>query len=168
MNVMIDLETLDSIPTANIIAIGAVRFDRNGASTVFYTAVEWTSGRDVGLTASQDTIDWWSAQGEEARHVFEDESRKPIGEALALLTAFLRPSEKVWGNGASFDNVILANAYRAIGEVPPWDYWNDRCYRTVKSLISEKHVHTGVKHNALHDAWSQAVHLSTYGKEFIK
>ena len=68
---------------------------------------------------------------------------------------------RVWGNGASFDNPILANAYRAVNLDPPWRFWNDRCYRTVKSMFGKnvKLERIGEHHNALDDAKSQADHL---------
>jgi exodeoxyribonuclease VIII len=67
---------------------------------------------------------------------------------------------KIWGNGASFDNVILANAYRRNDLNIPWKYYNDRCYRTMKSLAPHiKMEREGTHHNALSDAISQANHL---------
>jgi hypothetical protein len=66
----------------------------------------------------------------------------------------------LWGNGAAFDNVILASAYRALRLTPPWKFYNDRCYRTMKAAYSDvKMPRTGTHHNALDDAISQANHL---------
>ena len=69
---------------------------------------------------------------------------------------------RLWGNGASFDNAILSTAYELceLETVQPWRFYNDRCYRTVKSLYPEvAMVRTGTYHNALDDAESQALHL---------
>jgi exodeoxyribonuclease VIII len=42
----------------------------------------------------------------------------------------------------------------------PWRHWNDRCYRTVKSLYPDvKLERVGTHHNAVDDAESQARHL---------
>jgi len=42
----------------------------------------------------------------------------------------------------------------------PWYFWNDRCYRTMKSLYPQIPMERdGVHHNALDDAISQARHL---------
>ena len=66
----------------------------------------------------------------------------------------------MWGNGAAFDNAILSTAYALCEIEPPWIYWNDRCYRTVKSLNrSIPFIRLGTHHNALSDAESQATHL---------
>lgn len=67
---------------------------------------------------------------------------------------------RVWGNGSDFDNVILRNAYAAIGSTYPWRYNDNMCYRTIKNLAPDvKMARQGVHHNALDDARSQALHL---------
>lgn len=67
---------------------------------------------------------------------------------------------EVWGNGASFDNVILRGAYARNSTPAPWAWWNDRCYRTIKALHREVPMERlGTHHNALDDAISQALHL---------
>ncbi len=99
-----------------------------------------------------------------------DEARKYIcGDGLPLRQVLSEFSEwldslgeepKVWGNGAAFDNVILAQAYRRAGLSVPWPYWNDRCYRTVKAMRPDVRMdRTGTHHNAIDDATSQARHL---------
>jgi inhibitor of KinA sporulation pathway (predicted exonuclease) len=66
----------------------------------------------------------------------------------------------VWGNGADFDNPILAAAYRATGISQGWKPYNGRCYRTIKNLAPQvRLVRTGTHHNALDDARAQAQHL---------
>ena len=66
----------------------------------------------------------------------------------------------MWGNGATFDNVILANAYRGAGLPVPWKFWNDKCYRTIKGFFPQiKLQRIGTHHNAQDDAESQAWHL---------
>jgi len=72
----------------------------------------------------------------------------------------------VWGNGASFDNVILSEAYRRIGSEAPWPFWKDRCYRTVKSMAVVPMSRTGTHHNAIDDARDQALHLMTINDEW--
>ena len=63
-------------------------------------------------------------------------------------------------NGAAFDNVILASAYRRNGTRQPWQFLNDRCYRTMKAQYpAVKMQRNGTHHNAVDDAESQARHL---------
>jgi exodeoxyribonuclease VIII len=80
---------------------------------------------------------------------------------LKLFADWLPKNVLVWGNGASFDNAILAQCYRAVGMDFPWKFWNDRCYRTLKNLVLDvPFERTGTHHNALDDARSQAIHAS--------
>ena len=66
----------------------------------------------------------------------------------------------MWGNGAEFDNVILSQAYKNVEKEVPWQYYNNRCYRTVKNLFPHIEMErVGAHHNALDDAKSQAEHL---------
>jgi exodeoxyribonuclease VIII len=65
----------------------------------------------------------------------------------------------LWGNGAAFDNVILRNSYVRCSIEAPWQFWQDRCFRTVASSSPMKRVAEGVAHNALDDAITQAKHL---------
>jgi len=72
----------------------------------------------------------------------------------------------VWGNGANFDNVILAEAYRRLDMKLPWHFTQDRCFRTIKSKYwYVDMVRTGTHHNAAGDAMSQANHLIRLNNE---
>lgn len=65
----------------------------------------------------------------------------------------------IWGNGATFDNMILRNAYLATGQRQPWNFRDDVCFRTVKYLFPLKKEFQGVRHHALDDARNQAKYL---------
>lgn len=161
-NVMIDLETMGINNNAAIIAIGAVAFDFEGnLGDEFYQIVNLDSSVKVGGVMDPSTVLWWMKQNDLARREFERQGETESG-ALKDFRSFLAQFEdvKIWGNGAAFDNVILANAFRRNGFVVPWEHWNDRCYRTIKSLHPEiKMEREGVHHNALADAISQAKYL---------
>ena len=161
-HVMIDLETLDNVGTAAIVAIGACVFSGPKQGEKFYTAVDQTSSIALGLSVSLGTMEWWAKQTPQARAVFDDPDRLKILVALEAFAQWLFPlgeDVRVWGNGASFDNAILAHAYRKAGRELPWAFWNDRCYRTIAAGISERREQLGTHHNALDDALSQAQHL---------
>ena len=72
-DVMIDLETLDVIPSATVLTIGAVKFDpfgddvKNKQSESFYVKVDIDSCDKLGLTTSSATLDWWSQQSQAAQ-----------------------------------------------------------------------------------------------------
>lgn len=58
LNVMLDLETMDTKPTAAITEIGAVRFDNEKILSRFRIKVDLQSCIDLGLTVSGSTIMW--------------------------------------------------------------------------------------------------------------
>lgn len=166
-HVMVDLETADNVPTSAIVSIGAVIFAGKLPRDTFYVAVDLQSSLTAGLTISADTMEWWGKQSPEARAVFDDPARVTLREALARFASFMPKDAKVWGNGASFDNAILATAYRLCGLPLPWEFWDDRCYRTVAAHLPRR-VQQGTHHNALDDAISQADHLTAHGAQFIR
>jgi hypothetical protein len=168
-NVMLDLETWSTSPNAVITSIGAVKFnlnpDNSGGEIIdeFYYRIDPQSCVNVGLEMSVDTILWWMKKSEEARSEFQ-KSNFPIQDVLSLFTDWLYDDPKnidVWGNGTDFDNIILENAYRVCGKKLPWNHFNNRCYRTLKNIHSSvpPMAVSGIKHNALDDAKSQANHL---------
>lgn len=162
MHIMIDLETMGTAPNAPIVAIGACVFDSAGVKDKdFYFPVSLESAVAHGAEMDASTVIWWLQQEDEAR----SEIVRASGDMRAALTAFrtwvetIDDLEGVWGNGASFDNVLLVQAYRRQGEKAPWPFWLDRCYRTVKNFSTVPLHREGTHHNALDDAISQANHL---------
>lgn len=169
IDIMADIETLSVKSNAAIMAIGAVKFDPVARQIIdrFYSRVDPQSCIDVGLAVDSSTIQWWLKQSEEARSQFYDKL-PPLRDALNGFAYWLRSDDKldkkisyrVWGNGATFDNVILTNAYKSMGMERPWDYMGDRCYRTIKSLFPQIRPRDyGTAHRADHDAEAQALHL---------
>lgn len=173
VHVMIDLETLGNRPGCKILSIGAVAFSPQGLGREFYVLVERSSQNGIGLREDPETIKWWSEQNEAARTaVFGSRTAVPVRTALNRLTDFLtavsftdevsdRREVCVWGNGAGFDQPILAAVFRADG-IPklPWKFWNERCYRTLKNTAhGVPYSPPKIAHHALEDAKAQAAHL---------
>jgi hypothetical protein len=167
-NIMLDLETYGKSAGCPILSIGAVYFDENGVSDQgFYRIVNLQSCLDIGLITNEETVKWWDSQSSEAKEILTQVSSPdlsmPIQEAFYEFSEFvkLRPGVKVWGNGADFDQAIIQYAYAKAGMEVPWDFWNNRCYRTLKSFKTGiKFQRLGTHHNALFDAWSQAEHAA--------
>lgn len=159
-NVMVDIETLDNKSTSAIVSISAVKFGQNGydENDTFYRVVDVQSSIDAGLTIGAETIAWWMKQSDQARAVF-NEPNIHLANALVEFSKWFPEWAKLWGNGASFDNAILSNAYSVLNLKQPWDFWNDRCYRTVAAQHQLQRLQQGTHHNALDDARSQAEHL---------
>jgi len=164
MHVMVDLETFGTSNQAYIASIGAVCYTEDRSTwKVFYRTISPTSPGNGKLTAS--TVEWWLGQDESSRSALKV-GQVPLREALIEFSAFVPDGAVVWGNGATFDNVILRNAYERNGYEPPWKFRQDRCYRTLLSLFpSQDVVRVGTSHNALDDAITQANHhLKLLGK----
>jgi exodeoxyribonuclease VIII len=156
VHVMLDLETVSTKPNAGIIEIAAIVLHTfKGAN--FHRYIKTDSRFDI----SDDSMNWWKRQPPELREKAFN-GIAPTEEVLLEFQDFLLSlGGKIilWGNGADFDNVILASAYRTCGISVPWNFYNNRCFRTLKSLYPHiRHSFTGTKHNALHDAINQAVH----------
>jgi len=160
VNLMVDLETLGNGSNAVILSLGVARFDKYGIKDSVYLRIDEQSCVNAGLRMDVSTVLWWMKQSDAARAAF-DQPGIQLADALEKFSEWVPEGACVWGNGATFDNVILSNAYRAVGMRQPWDFWNDRCYRTVKNLYPEVEApeFTGAKHNALDDAVHQAKHL---------
>ena len=163
-DIMIDMETLDVLPTATVLTIGAVKFDPFGDdvnepnSDKFYVKVDVDSCDRLGCTVSQDTVEWWAKQSKEAQEeAFSLESRIDIVDAMNQLYKFCWGAKRVWSHGAGFDVVICENLFRKIGKATPWSFWEVRDTRTLFDLGIDPKRPPVLKHHALEDAWNQAV-----------
>lgn len=170
-DIMVDLETLGRRPGCAILSIGAVFFNPIRPSLlptqVFYCVVRNDGHQEVlGLHQDPETVDWWEKQSPEARKVLAAAGRKSgnkqLPGALRDFNKFVAsggPRVRVWGNGADFDNAILSVAMACAGMKPSWEFWNNRCYSTLKSMAARGvnlPARQGVHHNALDDALHQA------------
>lgn len=177
-DIMVDLETLSVNPNAAIISIGAVAFDPQDepgtTGEAFFRAVKMESVEKFQVDTlkrhvSPTTVAWWMDQTTEAQRA--SFANPDAVDTVSMLNDFaeylIRNSVSgLWGNGASFDNVILANLYEAAsrynyGMATPWHFTKDRCYRTMKNLpdVPTPTGRLGTFHNPLDDARTQAVHL---------
>ena len=160
---MIDLETLSTSPNAVILTIGALKFKRHTrfrSSTLpsFYRRIEIQSCIDLGLDISSDTEKWWSMQNNKARHeAFEHKDRIPLVQALEELSEWFRGSKYIWSHGATFDCVILEQAYYACDLTVPWMFCDVRDTRTLYDVtnVKLKDFPIKVEHHALYDAYRQ-------------
>lgn len=165
---MIDIETLGTSHNALILSIGAVQFNDHGTYGEVYLEIDPASANEAGLKIDPMTVLWWMKQSDEARSkITHMHAPMPLRDALQSLAAWMDKVEpefnarQVWGNASTFDNVILGNAFKAVGLKQPWPFWGDRCYRTLKNLVPQiPYERTGTAHAALDDARSQARHAA--------
>lgn len=168
--VMCDLETWGRRAGCSIMSIGAVRFSEDGIGGAnpgeqFHVIVSRESCKTAGLHEDPSTIEWWGKQKPEAQRTMvltESEHAIDLKTALVQFGEFVNSvkGSKVWGNGADFDNAILYAAYAAVGLEVPWQFWDSRCYRTLKNMrpTVKADKRGGIYHNALDDAIYQAGH----------
>jgi exodeoxyribonuclease VIII len=158
-HVSLDIETLGNNSKSVIISLGAVEFDENGLGREFYMNIDPQSCVEAGLVMDTSTVMWWMQQSDAARAVFKTKAER-LEDVCHEFKQWFPKDACVWGNGATFDNVIVDSAYRAVNMNKPWKYNADRCYRTLKALYPQIKAlsRIGTHHNALDDAKYQALH----------
>jgi len=174
-DLMIDLETAGTKPNAPILSIGAVAFDATSGkvgganedqnkSNEFHQRIDLTSAVAGGAVIDPKTFIWWLGQGEAARSALTSMKSYPESDVLRhfhnwILNRFNVSKLHVWGNAPSFDCVILSESMGRNGLTPPWRFWNERDFRTLKALypeIESQHKRAGTHHSALEDSRYQA------------
>lgn len=180
MDLMLDLETLDTKPGATILSVGAVLFDRDTTWScqqgMFYMEVNIASQLPFHTTVSADTMDFWAREDPEwieevMSDAYQEKNTKPIGEVLDALDAWMQQHYEregfelgtVWAQGQDFDFSILGELYRRVREgktnnTMPWPFWAHRDTRTaydVAQFDPSTVERTGKHHNALADCQHQ-------------
>jgi hypothetical protein len=150
---MVDIETLDTLPSAEIISIGACPIVELAPS--FYTE---PCQVDQGRTNSLDTINWWKAQSTKGAYYPQGFiSLKVVLQNFSDYIKSFNARPIIWCKGTDFDTATLANAYRQYQMELPWKYNDVRDFRTLVKLHPHlsfpRHLHP---HHALEDALYQA------------
>lgn len=177
-DIMVDLETMDNVMTSSIVAIGAVECDliTGLIGSTYYRVVDLN---DAPGTIDADTLYWWLEQSDSARRALTIQGKESHREMCLSFTKWVNSLEthndklRLWGNGASFDNSILQQAFRYQGLDFPLKFWNDRDMRTIvgfyprqlQEIWRRTHLRTGTHHNALADAKHQIRYCSDILKE---
>ena len=167
MHVMIDLETLSTrLPDAAIASIGAVVFyptqpaEQIAENPMFSQSVVLATNQSRHIDGG--TVAWWLSQSEAARNALLTDA-VPLPFALNSLAKWLTEHQPktVWANSPSFDCVLLRHAFDQHGVRWPFNYWDERCLRTIKALVyphgDAPRIRIGAAHGAVADAVSQAV-----------
>lgn len=174
-NIMIDIETYSSEINAQIVQVGAIKFDlgKGNLSDPFIYNVAICDD-NIKRHKSFATMEWWREQSQEAREGLRIPPPIPLRLVLTALANYVSSDDAVWANSPSFDLAILRNAYVQLGMKVPWHYRGERDCRTLWKVVpkqgeewikGEIDLRTGgklVEHNGLDDAKEQAlsIHLS--------
>lgn len=159
-HVMIDIETLGTRHSSIFLSVAAVPFDLKGRKIStkknFVRTVELQSALDAGLTIDASTLQWWLEQKPEILKLMF-KNPEPLQKVLWSLKIFFEENDILypWGNSASFDLGILANAYQKCGIELPWKFYNERCYRTLVALFPTNISKPVNAHDPLADCYYQ-------------
>ena len=167
-DIMLDLEAMDTMPTAAIVAIGAVQCDLTTGELgdTFYRVVDLAYQEAMGFSVSASTVYWWMEQSEQARAAICEENKIGIGPMCNEFEAWLLSIDdsgqklRLWGNGASYDNAVIRYAFHQCGNDMPIEFWNDRDMRTIlgfypknlQAIYRKNNLRKGGHHNAMEDA----------------
>lgn len=168
-DIMVDIETMGNTNDSAVVQIGAAVFDRNTGEVgnTFKVNIELQSSMDAGLSVNASTIEWWMNQSKEAQESIFKEPRIPLKNAMRDFQKWIKKNEpeqrevRIWSH-ATFDFVILSNAFNAVGVSKPWSYKSARDLRTLVDLAQLKWDRNkknedfdGVQHDALDDCMNQ-------------
>ena len=158
----IDLETIDTSPSATVLSLGAVKFnplDTSEPHSELYLKINIDEQDALGRTASDDTIEWWGKQDpaimEEA---FDQTGAVSVEEALRQISKWGVGVDTLWGQGYGFDYTILEDMFRKAEMHIPWNFWIIRDSRTLFGCCQtdpRKAMQNNL-HNALADAYFQS------------
>ena len=150
-DVTLDLETCAVCPTAAVMSIGAVAWDRNQADTPFYEEgnmnnadylylrhVDLRSQFVNGFTFDQDTANWWSSRSKEAKAAVTAPDSQPCDSVENVVVDFFQWLKEIangdeiclWSQGSDFDIAILRNICQKFQIDLPVSYKNFRDHRT--------------------------------------
>lgn len=172
-HIVLDLETLSTQPNALVLSIGAIALNKHGQvlpSSEFHLALNQQEQHKRRHT-DPDTVKWWNERTCDAAKAASFSATTTqqafVANALDAFSNYVdqwasRNSVCIWGNGCSFDNVILASLYQDWHKTAPWKFWNDRDMRTVTAIFPALKLMAfeGIKHHALDDAHHEAKQLA--------
>lgn len=175
-HLMVDIEAFGKKADSPVVSIGAVFFDPSTGNTgsEFYKVISLESSMASGGVPDASTIIFWLKASPEARSELVMDDAIPLDDALLQLNEFIAEnaangpdSVQVWGNGATYDNVLLEASYDRAGIPCPWKFWNNRDVRTIVELgkaVGCKPRYEipfeGEPHKAISDALHQVKYVS--------
>ena len=167
----IDLETIDTSPSATVLSLGAVKFnplDDSEPHSELYLKISIDEQDALGRTASDSTIEWWGKQDPKImEEAFDQTGAVSVDEALRQISKWVVGVDKLWGQGYGFDYTILEDMFRRGGKPIPWNFWIIRDSRTLFGCCQQdprKSMQTDL-HNALADAYFQSKAIQIAYKE---
>ncbi len=169
-HVMLDIETMSSASNASLLQIGAVEFRIADGKTrnPFKVNVKLADCRARGMHVDPDTEKWWASQSQAAIDSVMAEPRLSLPDALEKFALWYPRGAVVWSH-ATFDAVIMQNAYARMDWKCPWHFRDARDLRTISGLHGfggrtvPEHIwkREGTHHDAMDDVMWQ-VKIASY------
>ncbi len=168
---VLDIETCDTKATAIVPALGITVIDTkkprpellphiNSKKSLFIRLDSYEQF-DNDRTRSQDTMDCWNKQSEDAQSlVFAEKDKVTVEEAKTKLVKFMKlhKPERIYTRGPHFDYVTLRSLFADYPEFEKaFIHWNVRDCRTIVEFHTNKATvkteHEGfIYHHPTHDA----------------
>ena len=148
---ILDLETLDTSPSAIITEIGIIAVDRETfketASLLLRPNI--LEQLAAGRTWSKDTIGFHFREGSAPTLIGEHS----LDHCAAMLHTFffVHLPHKVWIQGPDFDRPIIESFLAHLGEPLPWKYYHTKDARTTWDNAFPGSAHAKRPHHALPD-----------------
>ena len=179
IHMMIDIETLDTAPSAVVLELSTVIFtDSHGIKQTSPATYIFDRNHQVsvGRTASQDTLDWWDEKLSDKSYKPQDKiyleqllNNKSVNitplEAHAALTESLKQvTGYIWCKGASFDFPIIKSFFKSFNLSDPFsdnkNYRKQMDLRTYETIardvgFTEYTTHTKIAHISFDDCLDQ-------------
>jgi hypothetical protein len=144
-DVMIDIETLGLPPDGIPVTIGVCEFSLDAEVTIlnkFQIHVHAGTAQKAGMSMNANTLMWWMAQSKEAQASLISDKAISLTQALLKLSEYIaivraknfKSRINIWANDPDFDTAILGAAYAAVGQTPPWQFYETRSCRTIQEL----------------------------------
>ena len=161
--VVIDLETRDTLLCSKVVSIGAVKLDFHRPFNTcihsnFYIELDWF--KQTNRSRSKSTDEFWESKSQAVKAALD--GKCSLFQGLWELDRYISKGDVVWGNGSVFDIGILTHCYEQLNKNPPWHFRDVNDYRTIKRKYREKFSDLpyldfeGTPHNALDDARHEA------------
>ena len=178
-DLMIDIETLATDSNALVCSISAIQFnlDTGQIGEKFEIGLNWDEQISKGAVVDMGTVRWWLSQDKQAQNSLLSLSCSNVNNALNDFNRWLADTFKssfsnirLWGNGATFDNVIVENLFKRHNVEFFIRFWNHRDVRTlvdVSNIDLRTFIFEGIKHNGLDDCKHQ-IKYCVAAKKLIK
>lgn len=183
-SLMIDIETLDTKPSAIVLSVGGCFFDLDNPNTTIqelyqnsiYLELNPKEQENKNRTISIDTLTWWLNNDLNLKAFFENISIN-TGRNLKLLSDFIISNQikSVWSKSPSFDMNILDSLFSDFNMTFPIGFRDRFDVRTVLEIRKLTEISKiklqGNGHHALNDAINQTLmicNVLNHIKSYIK